>query len=507
MRKIFALVIALVLVLAMSASAFAATITVTNPDPSTDENTALETYTAYKIFSAVKASGTTITTSGTTQTASGAISYEIKSTDAWFSTLFTAEGAAQSGQTWFVATEIPGKSTTEYKVYQVAASTTMTDEAAAIACADWLLANKPNGATAITLAVGDNTVDDGYYLVTSSLGSNLGLATADIPMTIVEKNVFPSIDKKQNDTSATSAYADTTVDVAVNDTIYYELVVFVPATADKDLVVTDTLSSGLTFSYTAGSSFAVKAGESATSFTTALTENTDWAVSGTPTANGFVINIKPTTATLGKYVEIQFSAKVNEKAIATDTLKKNEAVLTYSNYKQTDFVEYETNAAGAIKVDGKDNTKTLEGAKFKLQLNGADLAVVKVTDATNGDYYRPALASETGVEIETAADGKIQIRGLDDDSAKTYTLVETKAPDGYNLLTTPTTLTVAANNTTAEGKPLAAVNVTGIKIVNNQGSVLPSTGGIGTTIFYVVGAILIIGAGVVLVTRRRMNEQ
>ena len=510
MKKIFALLIAMVLVLSLSTSAFAATITITNTQPTTDENATIETYTAYKIFSAVLAEGTTISTNGTAQTASGAISYEISSTDEWFSTLFNEDGTAKDGQTWLVATELTGKSTETVKVYQVAPSSTMIDEDDAIECANWLLAHKPESATPIPLNEGPNQVDDGYYLVTSSLGTNLGLATAEFPMDIVEKNVFPSINKKQNDVSATAEYTDSAVDVAVNDTIYYEIVVYVPATADttKNLAVTDILSEGLTFTYTAGSSFSVNAGNTETEFPNALTENTDWEVSGTPTANSFVINIKPTTQTLGKYVAIRFSAVANEKAIATDTLKMNSADLVYSNYKQTDFVEYETNAAGAIKVDGQDHTSTLAGAKFKLQLNGADLALVKVTDADNGDYYRPALSTEAAnaVEIETLADGKIQIRGLDNDSAKHYTLVETKAPDGYNLLTTPTKLTVVDNNTTAEGKPLAAIDVNTLKIENNQGSILPSTGGIGTTIFYIIGAILVIGAGVVIVTKRRMNN-
>ena len=91
MKKIFALLIAMVLVLSLSTGAFAATITITNTQPTTDEDDTIETYTAYKVFSAIFAEGTTITTNGTVQTASGAISYEISSTDEWFSTLFNEE--------------------------------------------------------------------------------------------------------------------------------------------------------------------------------------------------------------------------------------------------------------------------------------------------------------------------------------------------------------------------------------------------------------------------------
>ena len=105
-----------------------------------------------------------------------------------------------------------------------------------------------------------------------------------------------------------------------------------------------------------------------------------------------------------------------------------------------------------------------------------------------------AEANETGVEIEAnQGDAKnlATIKGLDKDTNVSYWLEETVAPKGYNKLS-------ARQEVKAGGT--ATINV-----INEKGAELPSTGGIGTTIFYIVGAILVIGAGVVLVTRRRMN--
>lgn len=108
----------------------------------------------------------------------------------------------------------------------------------------------------------------------------------------------------------------------------------------------------------------------------------------------------------------------------------------------------------------------------------------------------------------------ILIRGLDDD--KTYTLKETETKQGYNLLTEEVTLTLhldTVTTTTTDGVTTStssfeeAADTDWGTVENNKGSVLPSTGGIGTTIFYIIGTILVIGAGVVLVTRRRMNVQ
>ncbi len=119
--------------------------------------------------------------------------------------------------------------------------------------------------------------------------------------------------------------------------------------------------------------------------------------------------------------------------------------------------------------------------------------------------------NETG-EIATDADGMILYKGL---AAGTYILTETDTVDGYNMLTSPITVTITPD---AENPEEYTVTITGdgasiaddsivITIENNSGTLLPSTGGIGTRIFYIVGAILVIGAGVVLVPKRKVDAE
>ena len=178
---------------------------------------------------------------------------------------------------------------------------------------------------------------------------------------------------------------------------------------------------------------------------------------------------------------------------------------------------------------GSDATK-LSDAKFQLYRLAAD--------GTTKEWYLWDTANKKVTWTTTQDDADVfetsngaltqQVRGLD---KGTYYLLETEAPAGYNLLSKPVevTIAVAADGTsTTESTKVtytsstssitngtvdltadqaAAQPVATTTIVNQTGSVLPSTGGIGTTMFYVIGAILVIGAGVVLVTRRRMNVQ
>lgn len=510
-KKVLAFLIVAMMIVAMLPSALA-TITVENKDPDYDENTSGETYVAYKIFDAVRSDGNP-----------NAVTYKISTGNPFFSILFAVDeegtATAKPGNTWFTATKL------DDSTYVIVPAADFNSETKAIEAAKWLNANK-GSASGITLNVGPNTVDDGYYLITSSLGCNLGLATTEIPMSIVEKNKYPTIDKKQNDKGADASYSDEDVSVQVGDTIWYEVIVYVPATADKVLTVTDTMSSGITFDYDAETPFTVKIGDSDFSFTETPAEGA-WSAQE-KTAQGWKIILDPSKIIdaenpQDKYVEIKFAVTVDEDAII-DSTKQNDVDLTYSNFAQSDHVNYVVYATGAVKYDGatadvgengtltpkseETAIKYLSGAEFKLQVNGVDLAVVK--DEAGG-FYRPAVTGETGVPILSDGNGEIIIRGLDTD--KTYTLVETKAPDGYNLLTesVPLTLTLDAKSAvtiSGEADDTTTTKLTAsavAKIANNQGNLLPSTGGMGTTLFYVLGSILVIGAVVLLVSKKRMN--
>jgi fimbrial isopeptide formation D2 family protein/LPXTG-motif cell wall-anchored protein len=481
-------IVAIMMLSALSIAAFAATITVTNLDPGTDINNDPEVYTAYKIFDAVPVDvGDDVVTNPNPpygQTTDSPISYRIENDSSWFPVLFENDGTPKTNQIWFVATAIPG----ETAIYQVNATSSMTGEPDARAAAAWLLANKPTGETGINLIVGeDNDVDDGYYLVTSSLGSNLGLATANIPMVIVEKNTFPAIDKKQNDDGSTT-YADTAVDVAVGDKIYYQLTVTVPATFDKDITITDILPAGLKAPTTVASDIG--------------TLGTDYTVSVTGQTVAIVIKKETTdTGLRGKTVNFTYSADVEVGILLlTDENKKNAVSLVYSNFTQNDAVSFNTYDAGAYKYAGDINANptSLAGAQFELQL---DNTVVNVSYDETNKYYYPDTAG-TAV-ITSDAEGKIVIRGLDNKT--TYSLKETVAPGGYNLPTDPFVL-VLEKDSSGEASITPGTAAT-INIQNVAGTILPSTGGIGTTIFYIVGSVLVVGAGVVLITKKRMSAK
>lgn len=194
--------------------------------------------------------------------------------------------------------------------------------------------------------------------------------------------------------------------------------------------------------------------------------------------------------------------------------------ITYSATVTGEAIDYATNAAKVKYNDEelnggttttetyyfdivKDNDKdeVLIGAEFKLYdaaTGGNEIPVVKISDGV----YRVAEATETGVAIEA---GKARIQGLD--GTKTYYLEETTAPVGYNILTSRVEVAINNNDnpaTVENDQDVTKYVSGGVEIVNQRGAELPSTGGIGTTIFYVISAILVIGAGIVLVTRRRM---
>lgn len=131
----------------------------------------------------------------------------------------------------------------------------------------------------------------------------------------------------------------------------------------------------------------------------------------------------------------------------------------------------------------------MTGATFKLYdaaTDGNEIKVVKVSDGV----YRVAEASEEGTEIEA---GSAIIKGLKGDDTKYY-LEETKAPNGYNILTERKEVTISSIETNTSN------------VINKAGAELPSTGSFGTKVFYLVGSILLIGALIFMISKRRMNN-
>ena len=198
---------------------------------------------------------------------------------------------------------------------------------------------------------------------------------------------------------------------------------------------------------------------------------------------------------------------------------------TPDSVKDKDDATVYTYALALHKVDPDKND--LAGAKFHIM----GLTVTKKADG----YYKVSAydpdATTYGTEMETDSKGLLVIEGLS--TSAELTIEETAAPDGYNKLdhtvpssaqklseTVTTTFTETyydedgnvveekadATTTTTVVNTIENLKKIAIEVENNKGTELPSTGGIGTTIFYIVGAILVLGAGILLVTRRRMNS-
>lgn len=249
----------------------------------------------------------------------------------------------------------------------------------------------------------------------------------------------------------------------------------------------------------------------------------------------------------GDKLYINYEAVLNEKADIYQIGRypnTNTAQLEYSNNPNGAGTgktpESKVNAwtfpAIISKVDGKDNAKTLEGAKFVLSRN-PNLKVSDMKCDENGDptvltdlipLFAPGdqQTSTAAYDIATAeqVDAGEHITYVIELGSKTlagfgehaYYLYETKAPNGYNLLSEPVKFTFhsSATNDFLAGDPAwitlndSAIKLTGMQfeIANNSGATLPETGGIGTTLFYVIGALLVVGAGVLLVTKKRMGK-
>lgn len=468
-KKLFAALLAAALVLAMAVPAFAETSANPKGSITIDGTVSGETYTIYKLFDL-----------DSYDTASNAYSYTV--VDAWAG--FFAPGAA--GANYITLTN-------GHPTWKAEKSQDSDKAEFAKLALKWATENKVSAAAESQTSTGSDVIfsnlDLGYYLVDSSLGALCGLNTTTPNVTIKEKNGQPTIEKEVKNGDAWG----TTNDAKIGDTVEFKITIHVEAGA-QSYKVTDTMEKGLSFI-----SGSVKIDNEAlndNNATLTLKQN-----DGDPTftlafADSYVAN------KVGQDIVVTYTATLNENAIVAGN--KNSATLHYGNKqtvnKETTTYTYEFDL---VKVDGTTN-KLLDGAKFKLYDATDSVTPIKVVPVAGG--YRVANGNEAGAtETIAVTGGKVRISGLD---KTTYWLEETKAPDGYNMLTErkPVDLTNGSNNTTLTSDTWSEADH-GVAVENNAGTVLPSTGGMGTTLFYVIGGGLMVAAVVLLVTKKRMEHK
>lgn len=471
-RKLFTMLLACVILVAMAVPAFAAesgSITIQNTVDG-------KTYDLYKIFD--------LTQSG------DKVAYTI---DSDWNDFFTGSGEGAS----FLVTDNTGK-LNQVTVNGATKYINITDSNVAEFAKEALsYAAKKTADKTVTGtggAVTKNELELGYYLIyprgaadaKEANGSVCSLTSTTPAATVSIKSDYPTITKTVNDANP-----------EIGQTITYTITGQVPDTTGYDTYtyeVKDNMSSGLTYN----DDVKVKINESEVSVNT-VTDNT--------INNGFHISIdvKNQQTNVGKDIVITYTAAVNKDATVGSTGNANEAVLIYSN-NPSDSNSKTTNPPVVVKVHtAKLVIDKVDGAAADKSTDSAKLAGAKfVLKNTSGNFYKYAndtvswVTDQSEATVVTTNDsGAASFNGLENG---TYSLVETEAPKGYNKLTNPVSVTIDYANDSANAGQTTQVE-------NLSGTELPSTGGIGTTIFYILGGILVVGAGVVLVVRRRVNAE
>lgn len=504
--RALALLLALILILGLVVTGFADAAVTTGPGKITiNKAVAGQTYTIYKILELESYNAET-----------GKEAYSYKAASGWENFFKTGDGS-----TYFDVTADGNADNVEagYVTWKsIAGETEVAKQARVAEFAKKALAYAKNtsnniSATRTQANVTEETITFdslplGYYLLDSSLGTLCSLSTTKPEATITEKNAVPENKKLVQEDSKVGKADEYGAknDADIGQTVNFKSTITAQAGA-QNYVFHDTMSEGLTFDT---NSVVIKKGNDT------LTANTDYEVktssSCTPACT-FDIEFKQTFCdklTKGEEIVITYSATLNENAhIGTDTENEknfNKSKLSYGDSSETQWSQTTTNTweVKVFKYYQKDATQQgLAGATFTLKRNNETDAIklMKVGN-TASTTYRVAKTGETAItEITTDTTGRFTIQGLDSD---TYYLTEKEAPKGYNKLKDPIKIVIDENGNVKVNN--ATTPVTEVGVENKTGAEMPSTGGIGTTVFYVVGGILAIGAAVLLVTKKRMER-
>lgn len=461
MKKLISLILALVMVMGLAVTASAQDVTYSGENTGNGTITVTNaakgvTYTIYKLFDA------TVSEDGKAINYTGSIPTELESYFAKDAAgNITAKDAAKNGS------EMSDNLRAALKAWAGSATSLLGAEADG---SQLCFKNLPYG----------------YYVVTTTQGQTaISVNSTNPTAEIIDKNTTtPQLTKAVNGTT-----------FSIGDTITYTLT-FTTANYDGETKITrysieDTLPEWL----------------SDVTVTKVTIGGLDYKVEGNYPQFSEKQIIIPWTDTNGNslyangaQVVITYTATLNNKATIGATGNTNTAKLHYNNgntpeQNQTVY----SYSFDVVKTDSNKNILT--GAEFELydaQTGGNKIPLVKESEGV----YHVADQSER-VENFTSAvitAGKASIKGLKNG---TYYLEETKAPEGYNKLTTRQELTIDGTNLDATISGTDYTNG-GVQVINNAGSELPSTGGMGTTLFYVLGGLMMVGAAVVLVTKKRV---
>lgn len=454
-RRFFAMTMTLMLLMALATTALAAesgSITLENPKEG-------ETYTAYLIFDVVYNED------------QSAYSYTISADSLWLPVVQSFDGVTLSDAV------TDGEGDTYHIV-------TKNDSFSAAAFAN-ALKNAVSGKSGIELTVSGGKASAtglplGYYFVSSTNGALCNLTTTQPDATIYDKNDVP-FDKTADDVS-----------VEVGQKVEFIIEGKVPDTtgfASYLYEISDTMSSGLTFSKD------VKVYIDGTQQTDHITLSNTPAEEG---ATGFklAIDVMKLQAFVNKQIKVTYSAVVNQNAVSV--IQRNDAVLKYSN-DPTDSTKY-TEIPDEVKLyTAKIVIDKYETGNEEKKLAGAQFVLMD----ENSDYYVYDAATDTvswvadrkdATVVTTDDGGAAAFTGLEDG---VYTLKEIEAPAGYNLLTDTIEITISGSDTDETKLTVEA------DVANNTGSQLPSTGGMGTTVFYTLGFVIMSASLILFVARKR----
>ena len=343
----------------------------------------------------------------------------------------------------------------------------------------------------------------GYYLIDSPMGALCGLSTTKPDIAIEDKNPLPTVLKEVESAAGSTVYG-TENHARIGSTISFRIAVTAQPGAEN-YVVHDAMGTGLTFKSISKITYR----RADTPTPTELSPENYTVATSCADGCSFEISFKPEF--LNGIVEetkinIYYTAELNQNALyAGEGPNENEAWLKYGDDNTTTHSKTKTYTYLFELVKTNSNKAVIQGAKFELyDSSGNKINLIKDEDTEN--TYRVATPEQSGAVGFTSAvieAGDVYVVGL---SAGSYSLREISPPAGYNRLENDFTFVMGNRDEEASWANDAQTiyKSGGINVVNQTGKMLPQTGGIGTDIFYGVGGLLLLVAGLLLIVKKRM---